>query len=175
MNRQQKEAVVAQVKSLFQESQAAFLVEYKGATVAHLQTMRRLLMKQNGSLKVTKARLMKIAADDINGIDTFKAQFTNQVGLVFASTNIAGVAKVLVDFTKDQETFKIISGFFERRVISAAQISHLASLPSREVLLAQVVGSIQAPLSSFVRVLQMMVIRLLYVLKQIAEQKEKSA
>src|SRR5690348_8729810 len=135
MNRQQKEAVVTQVKSLFQESQAAFLVHYKGSTVANLQTIRQLLMKQNGSLKVTKARLMKIAAKDIDGIDEFKAQFSDQIGLVFASTNSAGVAKTLVDFTKDLETFKIVSGFFERRVISAAQVSYLASLPSREVLL----------------------------------------
>ncbi|MFA6526977.1 MAG: 50S ribosomal protein L10 [Candidatus Babeliales bacterium] len=167
MNRHQKEAAVAEVRELFSQTQATFLVNYQGMSVSHLQSLRRALRENNGVLKVTKATLMKKATHDIVGVDNFSAQFKDQVGLVFAKGDISSVAKQLKTFSEQNEALKLLSGFFEARVLSQQEVAYLASLPARDVLLAQVVGTVQAPIASFVRLLNLLTVRLLYVLKEI--------
>ncbi len=169
MNRQQKEIAISNCKQLFSESQAAFLVNYKGLSVALIQELRRKLREANGSLKVTKATLMRIAADDIDGIAEFKGQFKDQVGLVFAKGDVPSVAKSLFEFSKENSSLQILSGFFESKVLSSQEFEMLASLPSREVLLAQVAGTIKAPLTSLASVLNQVLVKPLYAIKQIAE------
>jgi large subunit ribosomal protein L10 len=171
MNRQQKEAVVDHVGQLFAKSHAAFLINYRGLDVSGLQSLRSSLRQDGGVLKVTKARLMKKAVEGISGIDKFKDEFKDQVGLVFAMGEVPSVAKKLVDFSSKNETVKIVSGFFESQVLTQEEISFIASLPTREVLLGQVVGTIQAPLSTLARVLHLMLTRLVVTLKQIEEKK----
>lgn len=173
MNRQQKEAAVSDIKEKFLSSQAAFLVEYRGLNVSLMQSLRRNLRDSGGELKVTKARLMKIAVQDITGIEDFKSNFKNQIGLVFVNQEVPVIAKKLVNFSKENDFLKIISGFFESKTISKQEIDYLASLPSKEILLAQLLGTFQAPISNFPRLLRIMIIRLLFVLKNIYSQ-EKS-
>lgn len=167
MNRHQKEAAVAEVRDLFAQTQATFLVNYQGMNVGSLQTLRRALRANNGVFKVTKATLMRKAIHGMDGADNFSAQFKDQVGLVFAQGDISSIAKQLKEFAQQNEALKLVSGFYESRVLSQQEIGFLASLPAREVLLAQVVGTVQAPISSFVRLLNLLTVRLLYVLKEI--------
>lgn len=174
MNRQQKEAVISEFKDLLTNTKAAFLVGYKGLTVKNLESLRRDLRKDGGVFKVTKARLMKIAAQDINGIDSFKDEFKDQVGLVFVNNEVPTVAKTLVNFAKENEQLNVISAFFESKVMAKPEIDFLASLPTKEVLLSQVLGSLQAPTTGVVRILHTMIFRLLYTLKQISEGEVKS-
>ncbi|MBD3273237.1 50S ribosomal protein L10 [Candidatus Dependentiae bacterium] len=169
MNRQQKEAVVKNINEQLKESNASFLIDYKGLSVAQLEDLRGDLRQVDGSFKVTKARLMKIAAQNIEGIDSFKEDFKDQVGLVFVKGEVPSVAKKLVEFSKENEQLDIVSGFFESKTISKEQISYLASIPSREVLLAQLAGTIQAPISTFARLLNQMIVRLVYVLDQVSK------
>ncbi len=172
MNRQQKETAIADFREMFSKAQATFLVNYTGVTVASMQSLRRGLRENNAIFKVTKARLMKIAANDIDGIEDFRENLKNQVGLIFALGEVTVVAKKLVDFSKGSERFKIVSGFFESKVITDGQIKSLASLPSREVLLGMVAGALQAPIAGFANVLRMMLIQLLYTLNQVAQKKK---
>ena len=158
MNRQQKEAAVAHVEELFSTSHAAFLVKYKGLSVKQLQSLRRGLRTQNGTFTVTKARLMKIAAerniDKVQHINAFKENFREQVGLVFSLGNdTPALIKSLVTFAKENEELEIIAGLFEQRLILNDEIRMLASLPSREVLLAMLAGTLQAPIASLARAL----------------------
>ena len=169
MNRQEKAAAIADIKKMLSESHATFLVNYKGMTVSALKNLRQNLRQDGGHFKVTKATLMKIAAKDFDGIESFASDFHDQVGLVFSQGDASLIAKHLVKFSKEHEFLKVISGFFESRKLQKEDINVLASLPSREVLLAQVLGTMQAPISSFVYVLNLLIVRLLYVLKQIAE------
>jgi large subunit ribosomal protein L10 len=173
MNRQQKETVVTDFKRFFDETNAAFLVNYKGLTVAQMQSLRKDLRDCDGLLKVAKARLMKIAANEVDGASGFKDKFQDQVGLVFAKGEVPAVAKQLVKFSKANDSLSIVSGFFESNELDVQQITTLASLPSKEVLLGMLAGTLQAPISGFARVLQLLIVRLLYVLKQVGEQKEQ--
>lgn len=173
MNRQQKEAVVADVKNMLGQAEASFLVKYQGLNVKDVLSLRRALREKEAQFKVAKARLMKIAAQDIEGIDAFRESFKDQVGLVFALQDVPAVAKQLVAFAKDHKSLEVLSGFFEAQMLSKQEVEFLASLPTREVLLAQLAGTLQAPIANFARLLHTLIARLLYVLTQIAEKKEQ--
>lgn len=153
MNRREKEKAVSVAKDLIAGSQAIFIVNYKGLSVSGMQQLRKNLRQNGGQLKVIKATLMDIAAKDLSDVDDFKTNFKDQIGFVFAKGEVSGVAKQLVNFAKENEALKVITGIFESKVLDASQIKTIALLPSREVLLAHLLGTMKAPISSFVRVL----------------------
>ena len=155
MNRHQKESVVRDINDQLKSANASFLIGYKGLSVAQVQDLRSRLRNVSGVFKVSKARLMKIAAKDLSGIDDFKNQFKDQVGLVFVKKDVPSVAKVLVDYSTINENLNIVAGFFESKAMSKDQIKYLASLPSREVLLAILAGTLQAPIASLARTLEL--------------------
>ena len=171
MNRKEKEAVVSNFKEMFMSTQASFLVCYKGLKVKDIHSLRKNLRERGGSMKITKARLMKIAAEGIDGIEPFVDSFKDQVGLIFASQEAPAVAKQIVDFSKENKNLQIVSGFFESKVLSTKDVEMLASIPSREVLLAQLASVLQAPVANLAQDLQMLIVQLLYALKGVAENK----
>jgi len=154
MNRQEKELVVADVRQKFGSAQAAFLVNYKGLPVHLMQALRKQIREADGSFKVTKARLMKIAAQDIPGSQDFSLNFKDQVGLVFVNNEVTVVAKKVVEFAKEHDALKIVAGFFEQRVITKAEVVALGSIPSRDILYATLVYSLQSPLINLVGTLE---------------------
>ena len=172
MNRSQKETLVGELAQQMQNSPASFLVNYQGSSVQTLQEFRTKVREKQARFRVAKARLFKIAAQDIPGGPDFAELFKEQVGIVFSGDDVGSLAKELVDFSKDNESVKVLSGFYESKVLSNEQVKYFAALPSREVLLGQVVGTLQAPIASLARLLNMLIVRLLFVLQRIAEQKQ---
>jgi len=173
MNRSEKELLVGELAQQLQGASAAFLVNYQGSSVKTLHLLRKKLREKESSLKVAKARLLKIAVSTLPGGAAFAPQLKEQVGVVVAGgSDVSGVAKDLIEFARGNETIKVVSGFYEAQVLSTEQVVYFASLPSREVLLGQVLGTMQAPIAQFVRLLNMLILQLLYVLQRIAEQKQ---
>ena len=176
MNRSQKELLVGDLAQQLQGASAAFLVNYQGSTVKTLHTLRKKLRAKDSSFRIAKARLLKLAVSTMPGGSDFAQMLKEQVGLVVAtSADVSGVAKDLLEFARGNETIKVVSGFYEAQVLSTEQMIYFASLPSREVLLGQVLGTLQAPIAQFVRLLNLLIVRLLYVLQRIAEQKQQVA
>jgi large subunit ribosomal protein L10 len=173
MNRQQKESVVDELKNSFVNSQALFLVSYKGLTVDQLQSLRKKLRTHGGHLKVAKARLMKLAAEGIDGVQDLEPYFKDQIGVVSAVNESPAVANVLNTFAKDNEALKLVIGCLDAHLINKSDIARIANLPSREVLLAQVCGGIKAPIAGFVSVLNVLLLRLLWTLKEIEAKKQQ--
>ncbi len=177
MNRQEKEVVVSDLTKLFTDYDSAFLVNYKGLSVATLQALRRNLRKEGEVFKVTKARLMKRAASDAGQsqawVDELQGNFKNQIGLVFSSSDVSLIAKKLVGFAKEHEKMQIISALVKSKVLSLEEIRMIASLPPREQLLAMVLGTMKAPITSFAQVLNAMLVKLVVVLQEVAKQKEQ--
>ena len=172
MNRQEKLAVIEHLKEGFAGSVASFVVNYQGLTVVQMQNLRRELRQQGGELKVAKARLVKLAVNGMEGVDTLTPFLKEQIGVVFADKDVSAVAKVLRDFAKKNEAFEIVAGHMDQKTLSANDVVRIASLPSREVLLAQVCATLQAPSASLARVLNGMTLRLLWTLKQVGDQKQ---
>lgn len=171
MNRQQKEELVSVLRAAFSDNQASFLVRYRGLRVDQMQDLRGKLREKGGRFQVAKTRLMKRAVEGLSGIDELAPHLKDQVGIAFAADDAAAVAKILCDFAKSHEQLQVVAGCLDAAVMDAASVVRIASLPSREVLLAQVLGGINAPLNNFGGMMRMMLMRLLFVLKQAAEKK----
>lgn len=173
MNRQQKEILVTDLKRLMSDAQAMFLVHYKGLNVPLLQELRKTVRKEGGSLKVAKATLMSRAAEEIDGTEQFSSLFKDQVCLVFANKDVSSIAKQVVSFAKNNDSLRIIAGFSEAQYLSKADVEFFASLPPKEILIGQLLGTMQAPIANFVRILHLLIARLVYVLKQIEEKQQE--
>ena len=171
MNRPQKQQLVDSLKNSLQSAEGSFLVNYQGLTVAQLQDLRTKLRAHKGRMQVAKWRLMRIAAQGVDGIGDFQAAFGEQVGLVFADEEVPPIAKAIIDFAKEHESLKVLSGFFEASALNADQIKALASLPSREVLLGIVAGTLQAPIAGLARSLNCLITKLAIALSEIEKQK----
>jgi large subunit ribosomal protein L10 len=175
MNRQQKESMVALLQQNFSSSAASFVVGVDGMTVEQLQSLRKQLRKESGRLQITKVRLMKRATQQGNSVDGFNAYLKNQIGLVFAEKEVSSVARLLCAFARENEQLKVIGGCMEASLLDTSMINMVASLPSREILLGQLAGTLQAPITGLAVVLHQLIARLAYVLKAIEEKKEQQS
>lgn len=170
--RQEIDSLVEKVKA----SQAVYIVEYRGLTVKKSTAVRKQVRGSEGEMKVTKNTLMRIALREA-GEPTADAIDTGPNAYVFAYQDVAATAKALRDFAKERgnEALVIKGGIMGGKVISKEQVLALADLPPREVLLAQLLGTLNGPIRSFVTVLSGPARGLVTALSQIQEQKEKAA
>lgn len=172
MNRQHKAEIVEALHADFLGSSGAFIVGVQGLTVAQIQKLRTALRQQGGKLKVAKARLMKRATLDIAGPENLNPSLKGQIGLVFAMKEAPAVAKVLHAFSKENESFKLIGGCIDTMMLDSTSIERVATLPSKEVLLAQLCGTLKAPTTALVSVLNAVLVGPLVALKQLEEKKK---
>lgn len=150
MNRSQKELLVQELKQDFQNNNSAFLIKIKGLTVNQAQTLRKGLRGCDSKMKVAKDRLVKIAIHDNASAQELNPFLKDQLAVVFVKKDSAAAAKVINDFTKLSK-LEIIVGLVESQIFDKDKIVRLASIPSREVLLAQLCGLLKAPVSSLAR------------------------
>jgi large subunit ribosomal protein L10 len=164
MNRQEKETVIESLHDDLRTSTALFLVGVHGLSVSELQGLRRNLREHKGKLRFAKNTLVKQAVEP-----TLRPYLKNQVALVFASGEAPAVARVLWAASQENERMGLVAGYFESRVIASDMITFLATLPPKPVLVAQLCGAVQAPLTRLVGVLNMALVRLLLVVRAAAE------
>ena len=174
MNRQQKESVIELFHKDFLANKGTFLVNYSGLTVGQMQQLRRVLRQKGGALKVAKMRLVKRALEDVTGVSELLPYCKNQVGVVFAydASEVSGVAKALNDFAKKNEALGLVVGCVDARLLDKVAIDRIANLPSKEVLLAQLCGTLNAPMTSLVCGLNSVLVKMLVALKEIEKQKQ---
>jgi large subunit ribosomal protein L10 len=143
--RADKASAVAELTEHFRTAGATVLTEYRGLTVAQLTQLRRALGRET-SYAIAKNTLAKRAAVNA-GIDGLDELFTGPTALTFVSGDVVEAAKGLRDFAKANPRLVIKGGVFEGKAISAAEVTRLADLESREVLLAKLAGGMKANLS----------------------------
>ncbi len=142
MAKPEKVAAVAELTEKFSSSNAGVLTEYRGLTVGQLKTLRTSL-GENATYLVAKNTLAAIAAKNA-GIDAFEGQFSGPSAIAFVTGDPVAVAKGLRDFAKANPQLIIKSGYLDGKAMSAAEITKLADLESREVLLAKLAGAMKA-------------------------------
>lgn len=172
MNRQEKESVVKNLQESFVNSQASFVVGYQGMTVHQMQTLRNQLREKGAKMQVAKARLMKRAVEGLEDAAEVRPFFKDQIALVFAKNESPAVAKVLYEFSKKNGALKLIIGRMDSHILDAQTVGRIASLPSREVLLGQVCGTLNAPIQGLASVLNTLVLKLLWTLKEVEKTKQ---
>lgn len=171
MNQQEKQDIVADLRQDFTNNQSAFLIGIKGLSVAQLQSLRKNIRQQGGKIRLAKNTLMEIASRDLPGASELVPYFKDQVALVLAPQEPQVVAKALAENAKQHELLKIVAGYVDFRLVDEAGVQMLALLPSRQVLLAKTCGTLKAPIVNCVAVLNLLTLRLLYVLKEAANKK----
>ncbi|MBM17887.1 MAG: 50S ribosomal protein L10 [Epsilonproteobacteria bacterium] len=171
MNRQQKESMVQELSEKFLSNEASFIINCQGLTVAQVQQLRMALGEKNSEMQVAKNRLVRIAIQDKPGCGMLDESLKGQNAVVFAQSDLTGTAKVIYDFAKENEELEIVAGCYASQFLDKQSVEALAKLPSREVLLAQVCGTMKAPITSFVIVLKQVLVKMLLVMKAIAEKK----
>jgi large subunit ribosomal protein L10 len=171
LDKKQKEALVADMKDRLQNAQAAFLVDYQGLDVETLNTLRNELRQTGSEFQVVKNRLVKLACQDTE-TESLKEHFVGPCALTIAHDDVVAPAKVLVDFNKTQKKLELKVGQISGRMMDANAIKRLAELPGRDVLLAQTLSAMKEVPTSFVRVLNGVVVSLLNVLKAIGDTNE---
>jgi large subunit ribosomal protein L10 len=135
-----------------------------------MDKIRGELRKVDTEFQVVKNRLLKLASQDTDS-KSIEAQFVGPCAIAITYTDVVSPAKVLIDLTKEIKTLGIKAGQISGRPMDFNDIKKLASLPGREQLLAQVLSAMQAVPTSMVRVLSGIILKMLFVLKAIEEQK----
>jgi len=144
----EKASTIEQAKEWYSKSVGIVFADYRGLKVKEMQSLRRDLRAKGGEIHVLKNTLFRIAAgDDVANMPVELHNGTTAVAFVFE--NEAEVAKTLVDFAKTNKILKVKGGYFGK-AFSTKEVEALSELPPRDILIAQVIGAIAAPLSGLV-------------------------
>lgn len=173
-----KQAVVAQLKEQLESAKGVVLTSYKGLTVAQDTELRRELREAGVSYHVVKNTMLRIAAKEA-GIEGVEEHLEGTTAFAFSTEDAVAPAKVICGFIKknkleDAEVLTVKVGMVEGKVIGVDEVKALAALPSREELIAKLLGSMNAPISNTVNVLQGVIRNAVYVLDAIRSQKESA-
>jgi large subunit ribosomal protein L10 len=155
LTRAQKETEVAELQERFSRASSVFVAEYRGLSVAAVDALRTKLRAAGGAdfeYRVAKNTLVRRAATGVAG-EALGPHLRGPTALAFSFGDPARLAKVLVDYAKDNEVFKLRGGVMEGQPLGAAEIATLATLPSLDELRAKLVGLIQAPATKVAGVL----------------------
>ena len=171
MDINEKKRIAEELQGRFEKSTIVILTDYTGLNVESMNALRRKLREANAEYQVAKNSLL-VRASEGNDVALIKDQFKGPSAVALSYEDPVAPAKALTDFVKDNKNFEIKVGVLNGKVIDLDGIKALSSLPSREVLLAQVLSTMNAVPTSLVTALSDVPRRLLNVLQAIKEQKE---
>lgn len=155
LTRAQKEEVVGDLAGKFARATSVFVAEYRGLDVARVDALRRKLRAEGGDAyeyRVTKNTLLRRAAAG-TGVEPIAAHFKGPTAIAISYGDPVRLAKILVDYAKDNEVFQLRGGVLEGRELGKAEIATLAKLPSLDELRGQLIGLLQAPAGKIARVI----------------------
>lgn len=153
MNRTEKRQVVADFSKKMEGFQAAVLTHYRGLNVEQVNTLRRRLREEKIAYHVVKNTMMKLAAKGTD-LEKINDYFKGPTAIAISHDDPVSLAKILTEFVKTQPQLEIKVGLIQGRVILPEEIKTLANLPSRDFLLAQILGGIQVPAQELAGIIQ---------------------
>lgn len=174
MNRTDKAELATSLKEKFSKAQVAIFADYKGLTATQADDLRRTLRSQQVEIKVLKNNVARIVTKDGSFGDEAKAVMDSVVGptlVAFAYGDPAAAAKAIHKFAQENEALKLKESLMGRKRLDASGVEELAKLPSKEVLVAKMLGTLNAPITNFVGVLAAVPRSLVTVLAAIEKKK----
>jgi large subunit ribosomal protein L10 len=153
MPTEKKEKIVEDLKQVFSRSKAGVLTDYRGLTTAELSELRAKLREAGIEYKVVKNSLAQIAVKNA-GMDDLAGSFAGPMAVAFDFADSPVVAKVLADYIRTSKSIMTIKGgFLADRVLSSQEVETLSRLPSKQVLISQVMAGMKSPINGLVNVL----------------------
>jgi len=171
LNRDEKVSKVGALNETFSKAKFAVVADYKGLKVTELEKLRRELKKSDAQFQVAKNTLLKLAVKETD-YEILSEYFTGTTAIAVSFEEPVASAKALSAFAKEYEAFTIRSAALDGSVLSADDVIALSKLPGKEELQAKLLGTMAAVPTGFVRVLNGLPGKLVYVLQAIKEQKE---
>ncbi len=169
MDRQEKEAVVAQLGEEISEAESIFAIDYRGISVSQSAELRGALREADASFRVVKNRLTKLAAEKA-GVAELEAMLEGPTALTFVRGDTAMAAKAITTFNREYEVLTYKGGLMGDMVLDEDRFKEIAKLPSRDALNAQLAGIVASPIVTLTRGLGSMIQGLAIALSQVAEQ-----
>lgn len=170
LSRVSKNLVIAEIEKEIKKRSGFFVTKHSRVAAIAMDKLRVKLRKVDSRYLAVKGSLARKALKN-TGLETLTDKFAGASGIAFTGADPVASSKVLVEFSKQNENFKLEAGFVNGQVISLEQIKVLANLPSREVLISRVLGAMQAPVSRFVGVLAGTLRKMVTVLDAVAKKK----
>ena len=168
VSKQQKEDILQQMVDKFGKSKSVVFAEYRGLDVASLSDLRGRLRKENAEMQVAKKTLMRLAGEK-NDFVLDKSIMEGPVAATFSYEDPMSGIKVLFNFAKQNDKLKLLGGVVDGKVVGPEVIQEYAKLPGREELLAKLIGSMNAPVSGSVGLLNNLIAGFVRVLNAIQE------
>jgi len=168
----EKEQAIQDLADLIGRSKGAILTDYRGFTVSEITELRKRLREQGAVYHVVKNTLFKRALQNGDGLEQY---LEGPTAIAFALQDPVGPAKAVLDFMKEKKKGVVKAGYIEGVVYTEPQVGELSKLPSRDVLIAQVVGGIQAPISGLVGALNGILSNFVYTLQAIVDKQGSAA
>lgn len=174
VTKQRKQEILQELVHLFKEAKSVASTKYSGTSVNDINALRGKMFEQNLKLKVAKKTLIKIAAKEAGYEEIPEAVLEGPVALVFGMEDEVTAPKAVKTAGKELDTLGLLGGFMDGKVLSQAEITQLADIPSFEVLMTQFVRALNGPVSGFHGVLHGTLRNFAGVLNAIKEEKEKN-
>ncbi len=168
LTKSKKEEIVRSVEGVLEKQKVLFFTKFSGIAVSKLNEFRRELQKIGGEFRVIRKTLLQRALKN-KSVTTDVLGMQGEVGIIVGYESEVDPAKVAMKFGKENQTFKIISGMLGGSIIDAGQVVALAKLPTRDQLLGQLIGVLQAPIANFQGVLSGNMRGFMTVLSQIVK------
>lgn len=173
--RAEKVQIVQEIKGLM-DSKPFILISYKGLKAAVLSSFRAKLSALGAECHIVPNKLVRCAAKELNLEAVAVSELSGDTAMVSGSCDPVALAKIIRDFVKEQkEKISVKWGYVEGTLVNAEEVKALSDLPSREVLLSQLLGLLEAPAGQLVRVLNAKVSSIVYVLNAFLSKKEQAA
>ena len=167
----EKEALVAQLHQDIKDHPSIYLAEFHGLSVEDMNDLRGRILQAQGRFQVAKNRLLKLALQDTDA-KQLTEYLDGATAITFCKDDPIAVAKVFATFAQQHEYVAIKAGVVEGRIVDRQQAAHIASLPPRRQLLAQVLAGLVAPATGLVRLLGAASSSLVFTLQAIADERQ---
>ena len=172
----QKEQVVAELRAIAASSKGAILTDYRGLTVADVSKLRKKLRESNAEYHIVKNTLFKLAlGGEIS--PELDQLLSGPTAIVFAKDDIVAPSKAILDFVKEAKKpeVKVKGGYMDGKVISVEQVTAISKLPSREQIIAQLIGTLNGPASDLVGTFNGVISEFVRTVQAVADKQGESA
>lgn len=175
ITRAQKEAQVIALTDKMKNASSVIFTQYIGLSVSDITTLRGNLKKQDAELQVAKKSLIRLATKSANAPEIADDALPGAVACIFSFKEATAGAGITYAFGKDHPEIKLIGGFFDGKLLSASDAISLATIPSRNVLLATFMSMVNSPLTSFASAVSSPLTGFARALAEIAKKKESES
>ncbi len=170
MTRREKERTLGELEQKFRKAQSAIMADFQGLTVAEMSLLRKMAREAGVEFEVVKNTLAELAARRV-GIEGLAQLFVGPTGVAFSYEDPVAPAKIIDRFGREKREIPFKGGYLPGRILGVPEVKRLAALPGRNELIAQVLGTLQAPIAGFQRVLAGNIRGLAVALSRVAEKK----